>query len=38
MDDAAALEIIPLSKISSLKLAFDHKEIIESSGILKNLN
>ena len=37
MDDAAALEIIPLLKISSLKLAFDHKEIIESSGILKNL-
>jgi 8-oxo-dGTP diphosphatase len=35
MDDAAALEITPLSKISSLKLAFDHKEIIESSGILK---
>ncbi|MFX1344666.1 MAG: NUDIX domain-containing protein [Promethearchaeota archaeon] len=34
-DDAAALEIIPLSKIQSLKLAFDHKEIIESSGILK---
>ncbi|MFW9942985.1 MAG: NUDIX domain-containing protein [Candidatus Thorarchaeota archaeon] len=35
-DDAAALEIIPLSKIQSLKLAFDHKEIIESSGILNN--
>ncbi|MFX1375627.1 MAG: NUDIX domain-containing protein [Promethearchaeota archaeon] len=35
MDDAAALEIIPLSKISSLKLAFDHKEIIERSGIIK---
>jgi 8-oxo-dGTP diphosphatase len=34
MDDAAAIEIIPLSKISSLNLAFDHKEIIESSGIL----
>ena len=37
MDDAAALEIVPLSKISSLTLAFDHKEIIEASGILKNL-
>ncbi|MFX0080405.1 MAG: NUDIX domain-containing protein [Candidatus Hodarchaeota archaeon] len=34
MDDATALEIVPLSKIASLKLAFDHKEIIES--ILKN--
>jgi 8-oxo-dGTP diphosphatase len=33
-DDAAALEIVPLSKISSLKLAFDHLEIIKSSGIL----
>ncbi|MFX1391784.1 MAG: NUDIX domain-containing protein [Promethearchaeota archaeon] len=37
-DDAASLEIIPLSKISSLKLAFDHMKIIESSGILNNLN
>ncbi|MFX1281304.1 MAG: NUDIX domain-containing protein [Promethearchaeota archaeon] len=37
LDDAAALEIIPLSKISSLILAFDHKEIIESSGILNNM-
>jgi len=36
LDDAAAIEIIPLSKISSLKLAFDHMEIIESSGILNN--
>ena len=34
MDDAAALEIVPLSKIASLKLAFDHKEIIESIGML----
>ena len=34
MDDAAALEIVPLSKIPSLKLAFDHKEIIESSGMV----
>ena len=38
MDDAVALEVIQLSKISSLKLAFDHKEIIESSGIIKDLN
>ena len=37
-DDAVALEIIPLSKISSLKLAFDHMEIIKSSGILDNLD
>ena len=37
MDDAAVLEIVPLSKISALKLAFDHKEIIKTSGILKNL-
>ncbi|MFX1503375.1 MAG: NUDIX domain-containing protein [Promethearchaeota archaeon] len=37
-DDAAALEIIPLAKISSLKLAFDHLEIIKSSGILNRLN
>ena len=36
-DDAAALEIIPLSRIQSLKLAFDHKEIIENSGILNSL-
>lgn len=35
LDDAAALEIIPLSKISSLDLAFDHKKIIRCSGILK---
>jgi 8-oxo-dGTP diphosphatase len=33
-DDAASLEIVPLAKISSLKLAFDHKQIIRSSGIL----
>ena len=36
LDDAAAIEIIPLSKISSLMLAFDHMEIIKSSGILNN--
>ncbi|MFX0028563.1 MAG: NUDIX domain-containing protein [Candidatus Hermodarchaeota archaeon] len=34
LDDAVALEIVPLSKISSLKLAFDHMEIIESSGMV----
>ena len=34
-DDAAALEMVPLIKISSLKLAFDHMKIIKSSGILK---
>ena len=33
-DDAVALEIKPLAEISSLKLAFDHMEIIKSSGIL----
>ena len=35
-DDAAALELIPLSKIPSLKLAFDHMQIIIASGILDN--
>ena len=38
LDDAAALEILPLAKISTLKLAFDHMDIIKSSGILKNLD
>jgi 8-oxo-dGTP diphosphatase len=33
-DDAESLEILPLNKISSLKLAFDHMKIIKSSGIL----
>lgn len=33
-DDAVALEITPLTKISSLKLAFDHMKIIYSAGIL----
>ncbi len=37
-DDAAALEIIPLTKIPSLKLAFDHLEIIKASGILTSSN
>ena len=34
-DDAASLEILPISEISSLDLAFDHMDIIKSSGILK---
>jgi 8-oxo-dGTP diphosphatase len=34
-DDAASLEIIPFSKIAKLKMAFDHKEIILASGIIK---
>ncbi len=34
LDDAASLEIVSLSKISSMKLAFDHMEIIKKSGIL----
>ncbi|MFW9896793.1 MAG: NUDIX domain-containing protein [Candidatus Thorarchaeota archaeon] len=34
LDDAVALEITPITEISKLKLAFDHKEIIISSGIL----
>ncbi|KKK40140.1 hypothetical protein LCGC14_1011220 [marine sediment metagenome] len=35
LDDATSLEIVSISKISSLTLAFDHKEILESSGIIK---
>ncbi len=38
LDDAASLEIISLTKFSPLKLAFDHKDIIISSGILNNLD
>ncbi len=38
LDDAASLEIIPLAKFAPLKLAFDHKDIIIKSGILKNLD
>jgi len=34
LDDAASLEIVSLSKISSMKLAFDHMEIIKKSRIL----
>lgn len=33
-DDALNIEVIPLKRLSSLKLAFDHFEIIEASGIL----
>ena len=33
-DDAASLEIVPLSKVSSLTMAFDHLDIIKASGIL----
>ena len=36
LDDASTLEIIPLLKVKSLKLAFDHKEIIEQAAILKD--
>ncbi len=36
LDDAASLEVIPLSKVSTLDLAFDHMEIIKTSGILDN--
>ncbi len=34
-DDAAALEIVPITEISSKKIAFDHMDIIKDSGILK---
>ena len=37
-DDAAALEIVPISKLTSLKLSFDHMEIIKSSRILNKLD
>jgi 8-oxo-dGTP diphosphatase len=33
-DDALSIEVIPLKRLSSLKLAFDHFEIIKASGIL----
>lgn len=35
-DDAQSLEIVQVSEIKSLKLAFDHKDIILASGIIKN--
>lgn len=34
LDDALSLEIVPLPRVPSLKLAFDHKQIIKKSGIL----
>ncbi|MHA1913526.1 MAG: NUDIX domain-containing protein [Promethearchaeota archaeon] len=34
LDDADEIEIVNLSELSSLKLAFDHKEIIMHSGII----
>jgi len=34
LDDAAEIELVDLSEISSLELAFDHKDIINRSGIL----
>ena len=37
-DDAADLEIVTLSKVKFLKLAFDHKKIITSAGIFKGSN
>ncbi len=37
-DDAAGLEIVPISTIPSLKLAFDHMDIIRDSGILAKYN
>lgn len=33
--DAESIEIIPLSNVSKLELAFDHLDIIKASGILK---
>jgi len=35
-DDALSVEIMQVSEIESLKLAFDHIDIIIASGILKN--
>jgi 8-oxo-dGTP diphosphatase len=34
LDDAAEVEIVDLSEVSSLSLAFDHKDIIIQAGIL----
>lgn len=33
-DDAATLEIVPISNVPKLNLAFDHMEIVQKSGIL----
>ena len=35
-DDAESLEIVPISKLLSLNLAFDHIDIIKASGILES--
>ena len=35
-DDAQSLEIVKFTDIPSLYLAFDHKDIIYASGIIKN--
>ena len=35
-DDAQSLEIVKFADITSLKLSFDHKDIINASGIIKN--
>ena len=35
-DDAQSLEIVKFPDIKSLKLSFDHKDIINASGIIKN--
>jgi len=35
-DDAQSVKIVQFSEVESLKLAFDHKDIIIASGILKN--
>ncbi|MFX0033047.1 MAG: NUDIX domain-containing protein [Candidatus Hodarchaeota archaeon] len=35
-DDATSIELIKLDELHSKKLAFDHLEIIKSSGILAN--
>jgi len=34
LDDAESLEIVSLSEISSMELAFDHIDIIKKSGVL----
>ena len=36
LDDATSLEIVALSEIQSIQLAFDHMEIVRKSGILNS--
>ena len=36
-DDAVALKIVSFLEIPSLEFAFDHKEIIKKSGLIRNL-